>query len=315
MPRGRHRHSPPLHRLLTPTAVAVPALACAVGSWLVGEPGIDDTATVVLRGLTAAAAAAAVVGGVLLRRWDKAAGRSVAELRMKRASLEWRAEERQAELEGEAEEAAELRARLEEKLRAKRAELARLRSEHAALLRRYAHAESERASALEGRRKLEIEASEPTRALTAAATDHRHASGAPTPLTYLQASEALRHFARNAAHQREQAEERRREEAAAARAAEARREAEERAAAPPALGPAAPFPPSPALPEPRTEQPQRFDFFGAGDAASRPEPEGPPQEEARPSPDEQVGVERQDPSGHASTPAPGFGGLRGAVPN
>ena len=61
-------------------------------------------------------------------------------------------EERIAELEADAEESAELRTALNTRLRAKRAELARLRNEHAELLRRYATAETERASALEGRR-------------------------------------------------------------------------------------------------------------------------------------------------------------------
>jgi hypothetical protein len=60
--------------------------------------------------------------------------------------------------------------KLEQRLRAKRAELAGLRNEHAALLRRYATAETERATALEGRRLLEIEAA-PARALPAAQAD------------------------------------------------------------------------------------------------------------------------------------------------
>ncbi|MGW8380950.1 hypothetical protein [Streptomyces sp. ODS28] len=206
MPRGRHRHSQPLHRLLPPVAVAAVALACAGGSWLVGEPGIGDPATVTLRGLAAAAAVAAVVGSVQSRRWDRVAGKRVGELRARMASAEWRAEERQAELEGELEEAREARTRAEAKLRARRGELARLRSEHADLLRRYAHAEADLASALEGQRKLELEAKEPAKALTAGATDYRDAAGAPTALTYLQAHEALRHLVRNAGRQREQAE-------------------------------------------------------------------------------------------------------------
>lgn len=116
---------------------------------------------VVLRGLVAAAAAAAVVGSVVMRRWDQAAGKRVAELGRARASDEWRHEERIAEAEADLEESRELRGRLETKLRSKRAELAALRNEHAALLRRYATAETERASALEGRRLLAIEAASP----------------------------------------------------------------------------------------------------------------------------------------------------------
>ncbi|MGK5629635.1 hypothetical protein ACSNOD_14390, partial [Streptomyces sp. URMC 123] len=150
MPRGRHRHSPPLHRLLPPTTVAGVSLACAAGAWLVGD-------ALVLRALVAAAAAAACTGAVLMRTWDRAAGKRVAELAAARARDEWRAEERAAELESELEEARELRTGLEGKLRAKRVELARLRGEHAALLRRYATAETERASALEGRRLLALE--------------------------------------------------------------------------------------------------------------------------------------------------------------
>jgi Membrane-bound metallopeptidase len=154
MPRGRHRHSPPLHRLLPPSAIAGVSLVCAAGPWLFTEP-------TVLRALAAAAAVTAVVGGVVMRRWDTAAGKRVADLTRARASDEWRHEERVAELETDLDESRELRTKLEHKLRAKRAELAGLRNEHAALLRRYATAETERASALEGRRLLEIETVRP----------------------------------------------------------------------------------------------------------------------------------------------------------
>ncbi|MDQ0750308.1 hypothetical protein QF034_004539 [Streptomyces africanus] len=157
MPRGRHRHSPPLHRLLPPSAIAGVSLVCALGPWVFTEP-------MVLRGLAAAAAATAVVGAVVLRRWDIQAGKRVADLTRARASDEWRFEERVAELEADLEESRELRAKLEQRLRAKRTELAGLRNEHASLLRRYATAETERASVLEERRVLEIEATAPARA-------------------------------------------------------------------------------------------------------------------------------------------------------
>lgn len=111
-----------------------------------------------LRTLAALAAATAVVGAVVMRRWDIHAGKEVADLTRARAGDEWRFEERVAELETDLEESREVRGKLEKRLRAKRAELAGLRNEHAALLRRYATAETERASALEGRRLLEIEA-------------------------------------------------------------------------------------------------------------------------------------------------------------
>ncbi|MEV0239608.1 hypothetical protein AB0I06_06655 [Streptomyces sp. NPDC050674] len=157
MPRGRHRHSPPLHRLLPPSAIAGVSLVCALGPWLFTEP-------MVLRGLAAAAAATAVIGAIVLRRWDTQAGKRVADLTRARASDEWRFEERVAELEADLEESRELRGKLEQRLRAKRTELAGLRNEHAALLRRYATAETERASVLEERRVLEIEATVPARA-------------------------------------------------------------------------------------------------------------------------------------------------------
>jgi hypothetical protein len=126
------------------------------------------TETTVLRALAAAAAVTAIVGAVVMRHWDTQAGKRVADLTRARASDEWRYEERVAELESDLEESRELRGKLEQRLRAKRAELAKLRNEHASLLRRYATAETERASALEGRRLLEIEAVAPTPALPAA---------------------------------------------------------------------------------------------------------------------------------------------------
>ncbi|NEC70224.1 hypothetical protein G3I25_01165, partial [Streptomyces rochei] len=161
MPRGRHRHSPPLHRLLPPSAIAGVSVVCALGPWVFSE-------ATVLRALAAAAAVTAVVGAVVMRHWDAQAGKRVADLTRARASDEWRYEERVAELESDLEESRELRQKLEHRLRAKRTELAGLRNEHAALLRRYATAETERASALEGRRLLEIEAVPQTPALPAA---------------------------------------------------------------------------------------------------------------------------------------------------
>lgn len=158
----------------------------AAGAWLLAEP-------LVLRGLVAAVAAAAVTGAYLMRSWDRAAGLRVAELTRARVSDEWRAEERIAELEQDLEESRELRTRLETKLRRKRVELAGLRGEHAALLRRYANAETERASALEGRRQLAIEAAAPKELPPARST--------PTPESYRRADEALMNLTRNAALQ------------------------------------------------------------------------------------------------------------------
>ncbi|MDG9717492.1 hypothetical protein [Streptomyces sp. DH24] len=147
-----------MHRLLPPSAIAGVSVVCALGPWVFSEAAV-------LRGLAAAAAVTAVAGAVVMRRWDIQAGKQVADLTRARASDEWRHEERVAELETDLDESRELRGKLEQKLRAKRAELAALRNEHAALLRRYATAETERASALEGRRLLEIEAATPARAL------------------------------------------------------------------------------------------------------------------------------------------------------
>ncbi|WP_369034073.1 MULTISPECIES: hypothetical protein [Streptomyces] len=154
MPRGRHRHSPPLHRLLPPAAIAGVSLVCALGPWVFTDTGV-------LRVIAAFAAAITVVGAAVMRRWDMEAGKQVADLTRARASDDWRHEERIAELETDLEESRELRVKLEQKLRGKRAELQGLRNEHAALLRRYATAETERASALEGRRLLELEAAVP----------------------------------------------------------------------------------------------------------------------------------------------------------
>ncbi|MEU9319391.1 hypothetical protein [Streptomyces sp. NPDC048295] len=211
MPRGRHRHSPPLHRILPSSAVVGVSVLCASGAWLLAEP-------LVLRGLVTASAAAAVTGAYLMRSWDREAGRRVAELTRARAGDEWRAEERLAELEADLEESRELRTRLETKLRRKRVELANLRGEHAALLRRYANAETERASALEGRRQLAIEAAAAPRELPAARST-------PTPAAYLRAAQALEDLSRNGALQ----EARRTAEQARKRDLEERsREADER---------------------------------------------------------------------------------------
>jgi hypothetical protein len=270
MPRGRHRHSPPLHKLLPPSAVAGASVLCAAGAWFVGD-------AVALRVLVAAAAAAAVTGAVLMRSWDRAAGRRVAELTRGRAGDQWKFEERIAELETDVEESRELRLKLDAKLRAKRVELAALRGEHAALLRRYANAETERASALEGRRQLAIEAAAPAKALLPAGPT-------PTPSTFLRAAKALEDLSRNAAAQeaRHTAEEARRRDLA-----ERSREADEpqgkhaagagaeRNVRPSSALPARRTVPAAAAIVPYGQQRSRvkrpeggFDFFGTGSAAN-----------------------------------------------
>ncbi|WP_414168336.1 hypothetical protein ACMATS_16940 [Streptoverticillium reticulum] len=224
MPRGRHRHSAPLHRLLPASTVAATSVACAAGAWLVEE-------TLLIRSLAVAASAAAVVGAVLMRRWDRSAGKRVAQLTAARARDEWKTDERIAELETDLEEAGLAKARVEAKLRTKRAELARLRTEHADLLRRYATAETGRASALEGRRLL-------ARAKTAnelepATADRPGAEEArPGAEVFRKAADALRNLERNAARQ----------QAAAARSPE------------PVTGPeSAPEPESASEPAPKSE--------------------------------------------------------------
>ncbi|MET9637839.1 hypothetical protein ABZY83_15720 [Streptomyces virginiae] len=198
MPRGRHRNPEPLHRLLAPSAVAAVSVAGAGSAWLLAGP--EDTTA--LRLLVALAAAAGIAGAVMMRSWDRAAGRRVAELARERVKDEWRTDERIAELESDLEEARMLRGRLDAKLRAKRVELAGLRGEHAALLRRYATAETERASALEKRRLLAIEAAAApaptdTKQLPAV-SEERTSAGAPTSLGYARAHAAMAALARKA---------------------------------------------------------------------------------------------------------------------
>lgn len=216
MPRGRHRHSPPLHRILPPSAVAGAAALCAAGAWLLAEP-------VALRGLVAVTAATAATGAYLMRSWDRAAGRRVADLLRAQASEEWKTEERIAELEADIDESREIRTRLDSKLRAKRVELAKLRGEHAALLRRYATAETARASALEGTRQLAIEAAREPKALLPAGST-------PSASVYHRAARALDDLTRNGAlqHTKRILEEARRRELAERAAREAAAE-EERA--------------------------------------------------------------------------------------
>ncbi|MEC3994795.1 hypothetical protein VSR01_15185 [Actinacidiphila sp. DG2A-62] len=204
MPSGRHRHMQPLHRMLPPLTVAGSAAALAVASLCTAD-------TAVLRVLTLATAASAVTGAAVARTWDRAAGRRVAELNAARVRDEWHADERLAEAETDLEESREIRGRLEKKLRGKRAELARLRTEHADLLRRYATAESERARALESYRKLRLEGGQQQLALTTGPSP-------VGPAAFLKAAHALRDLPRNAARQQAQrtVEEARRREAAAA---------------------------------------------------------------------------------------------------
>ncbi|MFE4633791.1 hypothetical protein ACFRJ1_10485 [Streptomyces sp. NPDC056773] len=208
MPRGRHRNPEPLHRLLTPTAIAGVSVVSAGAAWLLAEP-------MPLRLLVALTAAAGLAGAVVMRSWDLAAGRRVSELGRERVKDEWRTDERIAELESDLEEARVLRGKLDAKLRAKRVELAGLRGEHASLLRRYATAETERASALEGRRLLAIEAAAPAASASASAegpkelpavSEERTSAGAATSVGFARAHAALSALADKAARAEKAAE-------------------------------------------------------------------------------------------------------------
>ncbi|WP_031522361.1 hypothetical protein [Streptomyces sp. NRRL F-5123] len=219
MPRGRHRHSQPLHRMLPPLTVGGTAAVLTAASFVVADSGV-------IRVITAATALTAIAGAALARTWDRAAGRKVADLEAGRVREEWRTEERVAELESDLEESRDIRARLEKKLRGKRGELARLRTEHADLLRRYATAEAERARTLEKIRELRV-GDVPQQQLALP-------GGSPVgPAAFLKAEQALRELSRNAARQQAQAtvDAARRREAAAPEEPEGRHTAEAHARA------------------------------------------------------------------------------------
>jgi hypothetical protein len=235
MARGRHRYIP-TRRLVIPLGIGGCAVLSAGAALLTADsPGIVPSL------LVAVTAGAAVAGAVLMRRRDVAAEHRVSRERAAKSAIAWQAEKQRTELEETQSRVTEL----ELKLTGKRADLNRLRGEHAELLRRYALAENGRATALEGRRQLALGAAEPTRALASGPADHRTAAGKPTRLTYLQADEALRNLARNAARQRH-------------------------TAAPPAP------PPPRSIPAPAAPRTGGFDFFGA-DKSEHPAPSaGPP---------------------------------------
>jgi hypothetical protein len=173
--------------MLPPLTVAGSAAALAAASLFVTDTGA-------VRMLTIATAVAACAGAALARTWDRSAGHRVAELETARVREEWRTDERIAEVETDLEESREIRGRLEKKLRGKRGELARLRTEHAELLRRYATAESERARALESKRRLQLEGTPQALALPGGSTPIG-------PAAFLKAEQALRDLSRNGARQ------------------------------------------------------------------------------------------------------------------
>jgi hypothetical protein len=195
--------------MLPPLTVAACAAAFAVAAQVTSDTGV-------IRTLAVATAVAAAAGAALARTWDRSAGREVAELNAARVREEWRTDERVAELETDLEESREIRGKLETKLRAKRSELARLRSEHADLLRRYATAESERARALEAsrRRPQDAQKQQPQ------SSQQLVPAAKPSPVgpaAFLKAEQALKDLPRNAARQQAQrtVDDARRREAAA----------------------------------------------------------------------------------------------------
>ncbi|NJP68205.1 hypothetical protein, partial [Streptomyces spiramenti] len=241
MARGRHRYIPP-NRLLIPAAVGGCAVLTA-GLALLTADGLALFPAL----LVVATAGAAGAGAALLRHRENVAEARLANERTNRQAVDAQVSELQAALEAATDQATAL----EHRLQGKRIDLARLRGEHAELLRRYAMAENGRANALEGRRRIALEASRPARALPSGATDHRTAGGKPTSLTYLQAYDALRNLVRNADRQRQQA-------------AHADREARPGAPAPadPAV-PASAAPASGPVPQPRPPAQQPPEVAGA----------------------------------------------------
>ncbi|MFW6691718.1 hypothetical protein [Streptomyces sp. MAR4 CNX-425] len=193
MSRGRHRFSSPMRGLLLPVSFAVVALGCAVAAWLVSGDGPA------VRWLAVGAAGAAVGASAFWRLRDRMAALQVAEATGARARAERRHEERVAELKSDLEEARRIRGELEKRLGSRHVDLARLRTDHAALLARYATAESERAAALEGRRQLAIEAATPAKELPPAGGQPQ--ARPPSLSSYLRASRALDDLAGNAARQ------------------------------------------------------------------------------------------------------------------
>src|SRR5690242_4613406 len=85
MPRGRHRHSQPLHRMLPPLTVGGTAAVLAAATFATADTGVT-------RVITAATALTAMAGAALARTWDRAAGRRVADLEATRVRDEWRTE-------------------------------------------------------------------------------------------------------------------------------------------------------------------------------------------------------------------------------
>jgi len=177
MPRGRHRQTLPLNRLLPPIACGVLAVAA-----LVSAPLTSDLA--LLRVLVAATAVGAASAAVLLRLRDRSGEADLEAEISARARDEGRFEDRIAELEFAAETAEEQSKRLERRLLAQRSQLARAEGDIQRLLRERARIAAEHAA----------RAAEEARRREAAVLGVR-----PTPTAYLKAASVLRGLERRAA--------------------------------------------------------------------------------------------------------------------
>lgn len=177
MPRGRHRQTSPLNRLLPPIACGVLAVAA-----LVSAPLTSDL--VLLRVLVVATAVGAASAAVLLRMRDRAGDVELEAEVSARARDEARFEDRIAELEFQAETAEEQAKRLERRLLAQRSQLARAEGDIQRLLRERARVAAEHAA----------RAAEEARRREAAERGVR-----PTPTAYLKAASVLRGLERRAA--------------------------------------------------------------------------------------------------------------------
>ena len=177
MPRGRHRQSSPLSRLLPPTACGVLAIASLISAVFATDPGM-------LRVLVVAASIGAFAGAVLLRLREHAGEIELEAEVAARSRDEARFEDRVAELEYAAEAAEEQVKRLERRLLAQRSQIARAEAENARLLRERARIAAEQA----------LREAEVARREEAARQGMR-----PTATAYLKAAAALRGLERRAA--------------------------------------------------------------------------------------------------------------------
>lgn len=178
MPRGRHRQTSALGRLLP--LITSGALVAAAVAALVASPD-----TLVVRSMGIAAVIAAIGMAVLLRQRDRAARAALTLAARRRLRAEERFEEQVAEAEYAAEVAEERAARFGRRLTAEKSRLAKAETEIARLLR-------ERAVMVAEQAFREAEAAQRAQA----ATQPRHPVN---PAAYARAGAAMRHLARQAA--------------------------------------------------------------------------------------------------------------------